>query len=154
QYGLSGFTLGTGTTVVAAGTNTLTLNDLIAEQPYQAYVRTDCGDEYSSWAGPVTFTPTNTVAYSGTLSTLYGSGVTTTTPSTCAGVMTINVPAGKRIASLTTEYVIEASSSNNAWKSEQRSYIYSPSLSAGEGAVVAGEGSSNGIMTYSRELPF
>jgi hypothetical protein len=153
QYGLSGFTLGTGTTVVAAGTNTLTLNDLIAEQPYQAYVRTDCGDEYSSWAGPVTFTPTNTVAYSGTLSTLYGSGVTTTTPSTCAGVMTINVPAGKRIASLTTEYVIEASSSNNAWRSEQRSYIYSPTLEAGESAVVSGEGGT-GVMTYNRSLAF
>ena len=56
QYGLNGFTLGTGTIVSPVTTNPYTLTGLTANTTYQYYVRGECsGPEFSSWAGPFTF---------------------------------------------------------------------------------------------------
>ena len=56
QYGLNGFTLGTGTIVNPVTTNPYTLTGLTANTTYQYYVRGECsGPEYSSWSGPFTF---------------------------------------------------------------------------------------------------
>jgi hypothetical protein len=56
EYGLSGFTQGTGT--VANGvTNPYTANSLTPASVYQYYVQAVCGtSSISSWAGPFTFT--------------------------------------------------------------------------------------------------
>lgn len=56
QYGVSGFTLGTGTIVTPVTTNPFTLTGLTANTTYQYYVRGECtGPEFSSWSGPFTF---------------------------------------------------------------------------------------------------
>ena len=53
QYGLDGFTIGTGTTQQAA-TTTLTVNGLDITKNYDFYVRTNCGGaSHSVWIGPV-----------------------------------------------------------------------------------------------------
>jgi hypothetical protein len=56
EYGLSGFTQGTGT-VVAASTNPFTLTGLNPSSIYQFYIQSDCGgSDYSTWVGPISFT--------------------------------------------------------------------------------------------------
>ena len=55
QYGLQGFSLGSGTTVSVA-TNTPTLTGLAGSSDYMYYVRNDCGSgSFSTWTGPVPF---------------------------------------------------------------------------------------------------
>lgn len=54
QYGVSGFTLGTGTVVTGVG-NPHILTGLTADTVYQYYVQADCGSEQSIWAGPYSF---------------------------------------------------------------------------------------------------
>src|SRR5690606_12033327 len=58
----------------------------------------------------------------------------------------------KRIASISTEYDMTAV--NGAYRSEQRSYIYSPELSAGESAVVNGVGTGGTMVYANRSLDF
>lgn len=55
QYGLEGFTLGSGITGVSNGT-TATIESLMDGTTYDAYVQADCGSGTSSWVGPITFT--------------------------------------------------------------------------------------------------
>lgn len=59
QYGLSGFTLGTGTTISNITTTSYTLTGLEIGSTYDWYIRTDCSNgNYSSWVGKITFTVT------------------------------------------------------------------------------------------------
>jgi Secretion system C-terminal sorting domain/GEVED domain/Ig-like domain CHU_C associated/Fibronectin type III domain len=56
QYGLTGFTLGSGTIVPGVTTNPYLLSGLTPDTSYQYYVRGVCtGTIYSSWSGPYTF---------------------------------------------------------------------------------------------------
>lgn len=56
QYGLDGFTFGTGTIVTGVATNPYTISGLATDTSYQYYVRGVCtGTVYSSWSGPYTF---------------------------------------------------------------------------------------------------
>lgn len=55
EYGPSGYTQGTGTTL-AASTNPYTLSGLTSATTYDVYVQADCGADQSTWEGPVTFT--------------------------------------------------------------------------------------------------
>jgi hypothetical protein len=55
EWGLQGFELGTGELMGDSG-NTFTIEGLDPITQYQYYVRKDCGDEYSLWAGPFSFT--------------------------------------------------------------------------------------------------
>ncbi len=56
EWGVSGFTQGTGTMITSGVTNPYTLNGLSAGASYSYYVRSFCGGSlYSSWAGPFTF---------------------------------------------------------------------------------------------------
>lgn len=55
QYGISGFTPGTGT-IIPVNSNPFTLTSLQHSTSYQAYVRVDCGNgDYSMWRGPISF---------------------------------------------------------------------------------------------------
>ncbi len=55
EYGLTGFTQGSGT-VVSTTTNPYNLTGLTAATTYDWYVRADCGGgSFSGWAGPHTF---------------------------------------------------------------------------------------------------
>ncbi len=59
EYGPSGFTPGTGTSVAASGTST-SLSGLTLDAAYDVYVRQDCGSgTYSAYGSPVTFTVHN-----------------------------------------------------------------------------------------------
>jgi len=56
EYGTTGFTPGSGTTVPTT-TNPHTLSGLLPATTYDFYVRADCGSgSYSNWAGPKAFT--------------------------------------------------------------------------------------------------
>ena len=56
EYGVTGFTQGTGTTAIV-GTNPHTLSSLMPETTYQYYVRSICGaGDTSIWSTPVSFT--------------------------------------------------------------------------------------------------
>ncbi|MCB9043346.1 MAG: fibronectin type III domain-containing protein [Chitinophagales bacterium] len=56
EYGLTGFTQGTGT-LVSTGSIPYTITSLTAQTTYQVYVRANCGGgDYSAWLGPVSFT--------------------------------------------------------------------------------------------------
>ncbi len=57
EYGVSGFTQGTGTVVIGVTTNPYVLTNLTSDTLYQFYVQADCGavDGLSSWTGPSSF---------------------------------------------------------------------------------------------------
>jgi len=71
QYGISGFALGSGTSVFSEETN-VTISSLVSSNDYQFYIRSNCDEsEVSAWAGPIAVnslpsascpTPTNLVA--------------------------------------------------------------------------------------------
>ncbi len=57
EYGASGFSQGTGTTVSGVNTNPYTITGLTGSTDYDFYVRADCGGgDLSDWSGPYTFT--------------------------------------------------------------------------------------------------
>jgi hypothetical protein len=56
EYGLTGFTPGTGTIVTGVSTNPYTLQGLSPNTTYQVYVMSDCGGIYSSTSNVTTFT--------------------------------------------------------------------------------------------------
>lgn len=57
EYGLAGFTLGSGTTVSVTGNSTL-LNSLTQASNYEFYIRKSCGANYSPWFGKFKFSTT------------------------------------------------------------------------------------------------
>lgn len=82
QYGLAGFTLGSGTIVSALTTNSYFLSGLIANTSYEFYVRGICtGPENSSWSGPFSFnTQCNDVTDFIEVFEPYATGTTTPMP--------------------------------------------------------------------------
>jgi hypothetical protein len=97
EYGLTGYTPGTGTIAPVAVTSA-TLTGLTPSTAYQAYVRSDCdANGESTWVGPVAFTtlapaPANdncadaTVVTCGSTTPGTTVGATTSTGETAAGV--------------------------------------------------------------------
>lgn len=154
EYGPTGFSHGTGTVQNVIGSTSTTISGLTGIT-YDAYVRQDCGSgDYSDWVGPNSFIPMDIITYStGNISTDYNSSPTTTSTSSCPGTLTINVPNGKRIALARTVYSM--TSLGSAYMSEQRSYLYSTTLSEGESSITSGVGSSAGTYNYPvRNLSF
>ncbi|MDP2722948.1 MAG: fibronectin type III domain-containing protein [Bacteroidales bacterium] len=56
EWGISGFTPATGTTITGITTNPYSLSGLTVGTSYDWYVRDDCGGGVSDWTGPHTFT--------------------------------------------------------------------------------------------------
>lgn len=56
EWGIDGFTQGSGTSIDNTTDNPYTLTGLMPETAYEFYVRADCGGSESSWAGPFDFT--------------------------------------------------------------------------------------------------
>ncbi len=54
EYGPTGFTQGTGTSMAAA--NPQTISSLTGETTYDVYIQIDCGGSQSTWTGPTSFT--------------------------------------------------------------------------------------------------
>lgn len=68
EWGLSGFTQGTGTLITGTTTNPYPISGLTANTSYDFYVQSDCGiNGLSNWAGPYTFStscsPANLCTY-------------------------------------------------------------------------------------------
>ncbi len=79
EYGLSGFTLGSGTGI-STTTPSYTVSGLTPGQSYQFYVRDSCGVAHvSSWAGPHTFTTLSATLPCPVPSSLLASNITQTT---------------------------------------------------------------------------
>ena len=68
--------------------------------------------------------------------------------SSCPGILSFIIPAGNAIDSVSTSYDISAV--GGGWMSEQRSWLYSPTVSAGESTIFNGSGNSTGTVTYNR----
>ena len=56
EYGITGFTQGTGTMITGTVNTTESVSGLAANTTYDFYVQSDCGTDQSSWAGPFSFT--------------------------------------------------------------------------------------------------
>ena len=77
EYGPTGFTQGSGTTLTGVTANPYTLSGLTPQTAYQFYVQADCGaGSLSTWSNPYTFTtacePVSTIPYTENFDT-YGS---------------------------------------------------------------------------------
>lgn len=84
----------------------------------------------------------------GDISTFYNTAPTISSTTTCAGTLSVTIPPGNWVTGIATAYNMTSVSS--AYMEEQRSYLYAPSLSAGETALVAGVGGTTGTYNYSR----
>ncbi|NOY49989.1 MAG: hypothetical protein GXO88_05440 [Chlorobi bacterium] len=64
EYGATGFSQGTGTSVIGVTTNPFSVTGLSASSTYDWYVRSSCGSgNFSEWSGPETFsTPCSPVS--------------------------------------------------------------------------------------------
>src|SRR5690606_150931 len=71
KWGASGFDVETEGTLVAGASNPYNLGGLTTGVSYQFYVRQDCDGDFSDWAGPFSFVPSNFVSI--------GAGVSTNT---------------------------------------------------------------------------
>jgi hypothetical protein len=135
---------------VAAGITTKTLTGLITGQFYYLWIRSNCGTTKGFWrqisfyAGQITATYTT-----GDISSLYSTAasLTPTSTTTCPGTMSVIVPAGYKIKTLSTIY--NATSLGGAFMSEQRSLLYCTTSSLGETALYAGVGNA-GTYTHNR----
>src|SRR5690606_20758118 len=134
-----------------------TLEGLTEGIPYDVYVRSDCGvDGYSDWTGPLTVTPafTTVVTYTdGDIPTMYHEN-NLYPADFCRPepTLTVEVPPGYQLSGLTVKYDMVAR--NYAWKREQVSKLYSPTLDIGEVTVMFGAGDSVGILSYIRSVSF
>src|SRR5690606_27572436 len=158
EWGPTGFTPGTGTMVTGV-TSPYTVSSSIGV--YQFYVRQNCGGgDISDWAGPYSFTVGG--YQGGNISSRYNTNPTVNSTDFCTPepTITIEVPEGMQIASLQVLYSMRAATAAesgaiaDAYMSEQRSFIYSPTLSAGETSLAQGTGFNAGNFNYNRTLTF
>ncbi len=137
---------------VAAGTTSVTLDNLTTGQTYYFWIRSNCGgSSYGFWKSqsfttgevPVTFTL-------GDINTEYvgDNNPTNTSTSSCPGTLTVNVPTGYKIKSTKVSYTMTAQS--GAWMSEQRSLLVCTTNGTAETDVAAGVSSNAGTYSYNR----
>ncbi len=120
EYGLSGFTLGSGTGI-STTTPSYTVSGLTPGQSYQFYVRDSCGVAHvSSWAGPHTFTTLSATLPCPSPSSLGASNITQTSARLSwmsGGTSTSNwdleyglsgftLGSGTRISTITPSYTV------------------------------------------------
>ena len=126
EYGITGFNLGNGSSVISIDSN-YSITGLNPLTSYDGYLRAICGAGDSSlWIGPFSFTtlfecPPNAVCAT------YNSGDIPTDDlylgqplgsSACPGVLSLTIPTGNVIDSVRT--FLDITAANGAWMSEQR----------------------------------
>ena len=154
EWGPSGFALGTGTSITGLTTNSTIISTTGLDNGiYHFYISQECGSgSVSSWAGPFSFG----IGYysGGDIPTLYNTGTLLSSNAACTppATLTINVPAGYHITNINVQYDMTAW--NGAYMSEQRSALYSPTLSQGETTIAAGVGFTGGMYSYDRNTSF
>ncbi|WP_160750025.1 GEVED domain-containing protein [Flavobacterium sp. Sd200] len=91
----------------------------------------------------------------GNAGTLYtATEPTASTATLCPVTLTANVPAGYWISGIKAYYSMTSVNAQNAYVEEQRSLLYSPTLSAGESTVTQGVGDAPGTYNYERNITF
>ena len=105
EFGLSGFTLGSGTTNTGV-LNGHTITGLTPNTNYQFYVQSDCGSSQSSWSGPYAFR-TGCVAFAVPFTETFNSDSTT---EACWTVLNVNADADTWLLN-TTGYAYEGDQS-------------------------------------------
>lgn len=125
EYGLLGFTPGTGTTATAS-TNPLSISMLAPNTTYSYYVRSNCGSNgYSVWSGPYTFTTLCASQVSGTVTidpsmppsstnfTSFAAFASEITVCGIGGPVTVNVKQGTYTEQVNFSAVVGSSVANN-----------------------------------------
>jgi subtilisin-like proprotein convertase family protein len=146
----------TGTPTVSGVTNPYNYSGLAASTTYEFYVRADCGgtNGVSAWVGPYSFTTSFACPAGAECATLAAEISTDfdfqALPGTsaCPGALSVTIPAGNVIDSVTTFY--DMSAVGGGWMAEQVSWLYSPTVGAGEAATSNGAGNSTGTINYNR----
>ncbi len=145
----------TATTVpsgnVASTQTSVTLNSLATGQLYYFWIRSNCSEADKGIWKLTNFTTGQVVGTytTGDISTLYNNGtITVNTTTTCPGVLTVNVPEGYQISSVSTSYSMEAIA--GAYMSEQRSILVCNTTNLKETTVASGVGGTGGTYQYSR----
>ncbi|MFT6166604.1 MAG: hypothetical protein ACJASF_001295, partial [Vicingaceae bacterium] len=158
EYGLLGFTPGSGTTAIVTS-NPFSLTGLNSSTDYGWRVRSICGAaDTSVWSSTSSFKtafqcPVGAICATYTAGDITSDRGFTSLPgtSTCADSVVLAIPFGDRIDSMSAVYDMTATSAGNAWISEQRSWLYSPTLVAGEATITSGPAlNSAGTASYSR----
>ncbi|WP_294245973.1 T9SS type A sorting domain-containing protein [uncultured Chryseobacterium sp.] len=142
-------TIPTGT--VTSGTSVNLGNSLTIGQTYYFWVRSNCGGSSQSFWRMKQFVPGQiSVTYtSGDISTLFDdSGVTTASATSCAGSVSISVPAGYKIQTTSVSYAMTAA--GGGWMSEQRSLLVCTNNGNTEASVSLGSDNSSGTYSYNR----
>lgn len=152
---LAGNPQGTGLTGIT-NIKPVPITNLTSSTAYSFYVRSICSPgDTSAWVGPYTVTtafqcPSNAVCATYTTGDIASDFSFTAIgqTSTCPGSIFLTVPTGMWIDNISTSY--DFTSTNSAYMSEQRSWLYCPTTLTGEPAVYAGVGSSTGTYSYTR----
>jgi hypothetical protein len=140
EYGPAGFTQGTGT-VITGATSPFMITGLTPLTDYDVYVMDSC----AGWL-PLASIFDSTLA--GTVVSDFNTNVTTSSVSSCPGNLSVTIPVGAVIDSVSVEYSITAAA--GAFMSEQRSFLVCTSPGGvAEPAVYSGTG-TGGTFTYSR----
>mgnify|MGYP000137747538 CR=1 FL=1 len=85
---------------------------------------------------------------SGDIASDYDFNTAADFPAACLGSLTVTIPAGNWVDSVSTSYDMTAA--NGAWMSEQRTWLYSPNTLTGEPSVASGSGTTAGTFSYAR----
>lgn len=136
---------------VTSGTS-VSLDQLTTGQTYYFWVRSNCGGSSQSFWKMKQFTPgqVSTVYTDGEINTQFASSfdLTTSSSTSCAGALTVNVPAGYKIKSTDVSYSM--STAGNGWMSEQRSLLVCTTNNTTESAITSGSGGTSGTYSYNR----
>jgi Secretion system C-terminal sorting domain len=134
---------------VIQGVTTTSFQGLIPGVTYCVYVRSVCGTEAGPWGTPFCFTPGQIdVTNPNDIPTLYSLTVDTSSTTSCPGILSVTVPAGFEVTSVSTSYSMQTAL--NGWMSEQRSILVCNTTGLMEPQITSGIGGTTGTYDYSR----
>ncbi|OIQ17700.1 MAG: hypothetical protein BM557_08415 [Flavobacterium sp. MedPE-SWcel] len=131
-------------------TTMLELTDLSDAEMYYLWVRSHCSDSNTSAWITTTFTTSELedTYTEGDINTSFNVMPTVTSTTDCAGTMSVTVPDGYQIASISTAYTM--TTANDGFKSQQRSLLVCTTTATTEEDVTAGTGDEAGTQEYNR----
>jgi len=131
-------------------TNNISLTSLSIGQQYCVWVRSNCSGSVTGEWFSVCFTTGEIItSYSGSdIATLYNTTPNVSSPNTCPGILTVQVPDGYYINGVSTSYQMQTAS--NGWMSEQRSLLVCNTTGIAESTITSGVGTSTGTYNYNR----
>jgi hypothetical protein len=150
EYGLQGFTPGSGT-LVTTPNQELEMTGLTPLTQYEVRIRARCPNgEWDEWSDPFAFQTTAEMQMR--VSNTLVDGAVEDLDSEfedCIALLTVQVPAGYYIVDTRVEYALTAA--NGGWKSQQFSRIFRTDTGEGDTAYTQGQGEEEGTAFYLRE---